>query len=586
MNDLTIFLNVIISIKKWEELYTYAKFKNALPEKINTHIKIRHDADIIIVGSGVIGSVMAAVLGRKNYKVIVIERDFKQPSRIVGELLQPGGVDALKKLELESCLEGIDAQSSYGYTIHHNEVGTSVKLPYNVNDVSNLKNDRISSSNNYDNKVIVGKAFHHGRFIQNLRRASDIYNNVRKIEGEALKFLWDNKNNGQSRVLGVEYKGKMDGETKQIRAPLTIVVDGCFSKFRKYLFPPGALSTPQIKSYFLGLLIPNTNCSKKEELDEISQHKNEDKYFAEVVLANDPASVILIYKISSYYTRILIDIPCPLPKDIKQFLKYDITIQLPEKYRENFLLALLYNESVKTDPDETFNKLTAFRNKNLAADAFKMKIMPNSYLSYPALGGTRSLPSGVISLGDALNMRHPLTGGGMTVALNDAIYWIDKICHLGPPRNGKKDNYEENAEVDDDQWLIEARKNFSCQRSLNYSFAVNVLAQALYQLYASGTDKHIKEMREACFHYFEMGGICITGPMGIISITNPKPHILIGHFFAVALYAIYRNMLKSKFNIFNGVVNSWMLLYKACKIILPLIWNEFHSVPFRFIINK
>jgi squalene monooxygenase len=31
--------------------------------------------------------------------------------------------------------------------------------------------------------------------------------------------------------------------------------------------------------------------------------------------------------------------------------------------------------------------------------------------------------SGVLLLGDAYNMRHPLTGGGMSVALNDVQIW-------------------------------------------------------------------------------------------------------------------------------------------------------------------
>jgi len=53
------------------------------------------------VGSGVLGSSLAAVLARDGRKVTVIERDLKEPDRIVGELLQPGGLNALKDLGLE-----------------------------------------------------------------------------------------------------------------------------------------------------------------------------------------------------------------------------------------------------------------------------------------------------------------------------------------------------------------------------------------------------------------------------------------------------------------------------------------------------
>lgn len=43
-------------------------------------------------------------------KVLLVERDLKQPDRIIGELLQPGGYLMLKKLGLAHCCEGIDAQ--------------------------------------------------------------------------------------------------------------------------------------------------------------------------------------------------------------------------------------------------------------------------------------------------------------------------------------------------------------------------------------------------------------------------------------------------------------------------------------------
>lgn len=59
------------------------------------------DPDVIIIGSGVGGSAMATVLARDGRKVTVIERDMKEPDRIVGELLQPGGLKALWKLGLE-----------------------------------------------------------------------------------------------------------------------------------------------------------------------------------------------------------------------------------------------------------------------------------------------------------------------------------------------------------------------------------------------------------------------------------------------------------------------------------------------------
>lgn len=59
------------------------------------------EPDLVIVGGGVLGSAMAAVLARDGRRVTVVERDLKEPDRIVGELLQPGGYRALRELGLE-----------------------------------------------------------------------------------------------------------------------------------------------------------------------------------------------------------------------------------------------------------------------------------------------------------------------------------------------------------------------------------------------------------------------------------------------------------------------------------------------------
>lgn len=60
-----------------------------------------------MVGAGILGSAMAAVLAKDGREVTAIERDLSEPDRIVGELLQPGGYRALKMLGLagdSSCL--------------------------------------------------------------------------------------------------------------------------------------------------------------------------------------------------------------------------------------------------------------------------------------------------------------------------------------------------------------------------------------------------------------------------------------------------------------------------------------------------
>lgn len=60
-----------------------------------------NEYDMIIVGGGVVGCAAAKVFGEDGRKVLVLERDMSEPDRIVGELMQPGGMQTLKKLGME-----------------------------------------------------------------------------------------------------------------------------------------------------------------------------------------------------------------------------------------------------------------------------------------------------------------------------------------------------------------------------------------------------------------------------------------------------------------------------------------------------
>ena len=58
-------------------------------------------ADIVIVGAGIVGCAAAVAFGKQGRSVILLEKSLKEPDRIVGELLQPGGVNALEKLGMK-----------------------------------------------------------------------------------------------------------------------------------------------------------------------------------------------------------------------------------------------------------------------------------------------------------------------------------------------------------------------------------------------------------------------------------------------------------------------------------------------------
>lgn len=60
--------------------------------------------EIVVVGAGILGSAAAHVFAADGRSVMLIERDWSEPDRIVGELLQPGGLEALQRLGLGGVL--------------------------------------------------------------------------------------------------------------------------------------------------------------------------------------------------------------------------------------------------------------------------------------------------------------------------------------------------------------------------------------------------------------------------------------------------------------------------------------------------
>ncbi|XP_032411189.1 squalene monooxygenase [Xiphophorus hellerii] len=443
--------------------------------------------DVVIVGAGVLGSAMAAVLARDGRRVTVVERDLKEPDRIVGELLQPGGFRALRDLGLEGSVEGLDAHQVNGYVIHDMDSQSEVEIPYPQEKGS----------------VQCGRAFHHGRFIMGLRRAAMAESNVRFIEGTVSSLLEED-----GCVTGVQYKNKETGDIKDIHAGLTVVADGCFSKFRKSLVSGKA----RISSHFVGCLMKDCPQFKANH--------------AELVLANP--NPVLIYQISSSHTRVLVDVRGEMPRDLPGYMAERIHPQLPEHLKEPFM------EALQND---------------------RLRSMPASFLPPAPVN-----KPGVLLLGDAYNMRHPLTGGGMSVALNDVCIW--RVLLRNVP------------DLYDDAALLQAKKRFHWERKSSHSFVVNVLAQALYELFAA-TDNSLHELRKACFQYFKLGGSCITGPIGLLSVLSPKPMTLIGHFFAVALYAIYFNFKSESWSTKpRALFKSAAILYRACAVMFPLIYSE------------
>ncbi|KAF1729734.1 Squalene monooxygenase [Beauveria bassiana] len=87
-----------------------------------------HEADVVVVGAGVFGCAAAYALAEQGRSVLLLERWMREPDRIVGELLQPGGIQALKKLGLGHCVDNIDSITCRGYNVIYQ--GSDVLIPY------------------------------------------------------------------------------------------------------------------------------------------------------------------------------------------------------------------------------------------------------------------------------------------------------------------------------------------------------------------------------------------------------------------------------------------------------------------------
>ncbi|ORY65489.1 squalene epoxidase-domain-containing protein [Pseudomassariella vexata] len=472
-----------------------------------------HEADVVVVGAGVFGCAIAFALANQDRSVLLLERWMKEPDRIVGELMQPGGVQALKQLGLGHTIEDIDAIPCTGYDVIFH--GNHVVIPYpEIRSV----NGRASVSAKGDEKAggPAGCSFHHGRFITKLRETCLKHPNITVVETEAIKTI---KGEHNPEILGVEARtvDQSTGEKKPdfFFGQLTIIADGYASKFRKQYID----RAPIVKSKFYAL----------ELIDCPLPHPG----FGHVVIGD--GSPVLLYQIGTHETRALIDVPenCPAAAPslggVRNYISNVVLPSLPPVIQPSFREAL-----------EKDNKIP--------------RSMPNSWLP-----PTRQCYPGLVLLGDAMNMRHPLTGGGMTVALNDVVILTDLLAPERIPNFG------------DTGAIASAMSTFHWRRKRLTSI-INVLAMALYSLF-SAADPNLGKLQRGCFAYFEKG--ITADPMALMGGLIHNPLNLAYHFFAVAFLAIWVDMKNT--GLWNVPVNLWnaiSVLWTASMVFLPVMWRE------------
>ncbi|NOQ64712.1 MAG: NAD(P)-binding protein [Methyloprofundus sp.] len=440
--------------------------------------------DICIVGAGMAGATIAAYLAPKGIKVALIDREYTEKRRIVGELLQPGAVQTLKKMNLEHLLEGFDAQPIYGYALFNNDEKFSIS--YNQDE-----------STNYH-----GVGLHNGRFLQKIRE--DVLKNasVTKIHGTVSELI----ENTDGVVTGVKYKEKHTREVKTVNAKLTITSDGFFSKLRKDL----SNNVKTVTSFFIGLVLKDCDLP----------YPNHGHVF---LSAPTP---FICYPISSTETRLLIDFPgdkAPKKADIKEHILNKVAPFLPPEFETSFANAM---------EDDDF------------------KVMPNHYMAAKPV-----LKEGAVLLGDALNMRHPITGGGLTAVFNDVLLLSTHL--LAMP------NF-------DDPKLLHDKLELYYKDRYHANTNVNIMANALYGVMSNDL------LKQGVFEYLGKGGNKSGGPITLLAGLNRNPTQLMKHFFSVALLCIGNLSGKNKLSL-NNV---FRIMKDAFCIIKPLAVNELRPSSF------
>lgn len=477
-----------------------------------------HEADVVVVGAGIFGCAAAYALANQGRSVILLERWMHEPDRIVGELLQPGGCAALRKLGLGHCLEGIDAVPCYGYHILFH--GDEVVFPYPATDEKGevVLAEKKKAGEEY--KRPEGRGFHHGRFIMQLRKSCLAHPNISVFETDVQNTIVGEHG---PEVLGVESRttDAATGEKKPdcYFGKLTIIADGYASKFRKQYVG----KTPEVKSKFYALELIDCPVSPSG--------------YGHVVIGK--TFPVLLYAIGSRETRALIDVPIDLPAaspekgGVRGYIKNSVLPTLPKELHPCFEAAM--------------------------ADGKIPKSMPNSWLP----PSQQASHPGVLVLGDAMNMRHPLTGGGMTVAFNDVVVMSELL--------------EPVHDLGDAEAVRGAMKQFHWRRK-NLSSIINVLAMALYSLFAAD-NRQLRALRLGCFAYFQRG--VTEEPTGLLGGLIHRPWVLISHFFTVAFLAIWLNardvmgggplgFLKFPLAMLDAV----LILWKACVVFLPIMYRE------------
>jgi geranylgeranyl reductase family protein len=166
--------------------------------------------DAIIVGAGPGGATAAAFMARAGLRPLLLDKDTFPRDKICGDAISGKSVDVMKRLGMIGDMVAAEQIGSWGVTFS-GPYGDEVAIPFTKMLDQPVAPGFVCARLEFDQIV----------FEQAVKAGVDIWQNA-KVTG----LIMDESEGGR-RVLGVEVQH--EGETKEIRAPLTIGADGPYS---------------------------------------------------------------------------------------------------------------------------------------------------------------------------------------------------------------------------------------------------------------------------------------------------------------------------------------------------------------------
>ena len=188
--------------------------------------------DLIIIGGGGGGLLLALLMGKKGFRVAVLEKKTTLTTLPRGEMIQPGGLKILDEIGLLKPLLTLDLHQNQRVYFYKSDGGHLCTMDY----------ARLLPP--YNQSVILLPQIIQDLF---LREVSALPN-IEIIGGASFQSVLRE----DARVVGITYTE--DGAVKALHAPVVVGADGAFSPFRSALAIPYDLH--HYKDGYLTALLP------------------------------------------------------------------------------------------------------------------------------------------------------------------------------------------------------------------------------------------------------------------------------------------------------------------------------------------